>query len=88
MMFSRDKISISMSSTDKYIQGKFIQVYMLTFTSEANCHFAFSMFFDSTNTVSCKILHGQYVCYIFCTDIYNSARGRSLQSGEFLSFPV
>ena len=79
---------LSTSSTDKYIQGKFMRVCMLMFASEAHCHFAFSMFLDSTNTVSCKILHRQYVCYIFCTDIYNSARARSLQSGEFLNFPV
>ena len=37
-------------------------------------YFAFWMFFDSTNRVSCKILRGQYVSYIFSADTSKSAR--------------
>ena len=53
-MFSHGKSSssLSMSSTDKYIQSMFSRLYVLIFTSTACPHFAFWMFFNST--VSCN----------------------------------
>ena len=40
----------------EYVFYWYIRLYMLTFASKARRHF--ECFFDSTNTVSCKILRG------------------------------
>ena len=43
--FSHDKISMSMSSTDKYIPGMFCWLTYVDITSAAHGHVAFRMFF-------------------------------------------
>ena len=71
---------MSMSSTDKYIQGMLIRLHMLLYIRKTS-PFCILNVFRFYNTVSCQISR---LCYIFCADIYKSARERSsLRTANF-----
>ena len=77
MTFSHDKISMSMSSSDEYIQVMFRHVDIYIWSRSLFCILNVFWFYKYSFLQSiAQIVYT--VCYIFCVDIYKSAWGRSL----------